>query len=476
MGFVAAGLLAGFLVFMPYWRQKFSGEGNLKAATFHYSYFSQPAFFNDAYAAAKPQAYNPYIKGIMVNHHLLAGNFIAEAFNVIATNALVTILLVSPNHFSAGKAAFITSNGQWQTPYGVLQPESESVKKIAAANLAAVEESPFGQEHGVSGIVAFIKKSLPNAKVIPVIIRNNVSVGDAQKIADQYFRILPKNTLVVASFDFSHYLTHQAADFHDLENLSDVESFNYSAMAGLDIDSRPGLAFSQKLLQDYGAGKFNLLEHSNSAALTKQEDTLETTSYITGYFTPGTPSAASINTTLALPPVAASQIVTGSLNRYNKNWSVEYLERLFSGQDKTIVGVSGASQATADIFKRYGVTDIITNQNFIQVTPNITINDHSKIDSITLKSGQITISRKNNLLSDAILKNGGSSVAYGFALSGTILTITIMPIGVEGGIAKLLVGKQSGIVLADIAARSPPQLSAEITSGKITINNFLYGN
>src|SRR5579864_6968586 len=53
---------------------------------FHYSYFSQKSFFDDGYARAKTNVVEPEAKAIMVNHHLLAPEFIAESFNSVATS------------------------------------------------------------------------------------------------------------------------------------------------------------------------------------------------------------------------------------------------------------------------------------------------------------------------------------------------------------------------------------------------------
>src|SRR5690349_16302111 len=69
----------------------------------HYSYFSQKDFYEQAYAAAnslQPPLWKKGgepIKAIIVNHHLLASQFIAQEFNQVATTAPITVLLISPN-------------------------------------------------------------------------------------------------------------------------------------------------------------------------------------------------------------------------------------------------------------------------------------------------------------------------------------------------------------------------------------------
>jgi len=103
--FAAAGLLAGFFIDIPKKQAKLPDVIKPAQNNFHYSYFSQAGFYEQAYAAARqtPAADKSGIKGVLVNHHLFAASFIAETFNAVATIAPVTVLLISPNHFDAGK-------------------------------------------------------------------------------------------------------------------------------------------------------------------------------------------------------------------------------------------------------------------------------------------------------------------------------------------------------------------------------------
>jgi AmmeMemoRadiSam system protein B len=525
---VATGLLAGFFMYARRAGKTSRVKKTQTAAIFHYSYFSQPEFFDAAYQAAKPQPYQPEAKAILVNHHLLAANYIAESFNVVATNAPLTVLLISPNHFSAGKADVITSAENWQTPYGILPANRELINRLAESDIADIDESPFEQEHGVSGLVAFIKKSLPNAKIAPLIIKDNLPIKQARKIAQEILSLLPKNTLIVGSFDFSHYLTSRAADFHDIESLVVVENFDFNGINRLDTDSRQGLALFLELLKDSGNQNFHLLENSNSAKLTHQ-DVLETTSYIDGYFTPlenaigevgrgekrffgtnanlmqssgsltgftaGAISSSSANTALVLPAIDATPDVVASFNSNSKTRSIEYLERLFFGQDKTIIKVNGDPNLTADRLKRYGVTDMVTADKIVDIGnhqvkilvqanqpkakqaldagASAVVQYGAVADTISLYNNKPIISLRGDLLSDSVLKIGGVSLALGLAFEQDQLQLSLLPIAVKNGIAKLLFGKESDKILADMAAASKAgqEIKSQIAQGIIILKH-----
>ena len=414
---------AGFLVVRGFLMPKSASP--LLPVCCHQSYFSQPDFFDQAYKEAKPLA-GPEpagIKAIMVNHHLLAGAYIAEAFNQVATTAPLTVLLISPNHFSAGNANVIASAEQWQTPYGQLGPNGGLIQALAAQHLINIDESPFTQEHGISGIVPFIKKSLPNATVVPVIFNDRMPFAASQVLADEMFKNLPPNVLIVGSFDFSHYLTDRAASFHDLKNLADVESFNLPDIYKLDIDSRPGLAFYLRLLQDGGDEKFTLLEHSNSAELT-QQDFLETTSYITGYFQAGSASTTTVKSMLSFGSLVPSIIPY-------TNPSLAYLDRLFYGQDQTIIGPG----------------------TFLGVT----IKRDVRQSYFAVESGQPVV-------------HAAPGLAVGVASTNTGAEIYLFPIGEDSGQLKLLIAKENDTILAEMAAASnvPQNFKNEIKNGIIT--------
>ncbi len=488
--------MAGFLVYY----KNIHSVAPQNQQVFHNSYFSQSDFFDQAYKSAKPAGeHKGDIKAILVNHHLLAGNFIAESFNYIATAAPVTVVLISPNHFSAGQGNFIMSAGVWHTPYGDLAPDSELVKKLSDAGLASVEEPPFSQEHGISGIVPFIKKSLPNAKVVPIIVNDRVSPEQAEKIAHSIYSLLPNNSLLVLSFDFSHYLTGRAADFHDIKSLSAIENFDLDSTTRLDSDSRPGLIFSLELLKESGSENFSLLENSNSSNLTHQ-DILETTSYITGYFAPGPPKNISSDTILAFPPIENSTTTISGFDRYGKSFSVEYLERLFTGQDVTMATViSESTNQFNQILKRFGFTDISsasqsTRAGNLKVSSLVLPTSasliqkqtaaHAEIDKgfdVVVENGKYNLPieiYKNKViiygqgigLTDESLKNGSISVAYGIALAGNSLKLVILPFAAEAVKYKLLINKQNDTILSELAEASSPALSSQIKQGIINIS------
>jgi AmmeMemoRadiSam system protein B len=487
-----AGLLAAFFIF-EYKRKEVLPQNN--SGVFHYSYFSQPDFFNKAYASAKPATQKPNIKGIIVNHHLLAANFIAETFNAAAIDAPLTVLLISPNHFDVGRGQIITTSFAWKTPYGNLEPDLGLIQKLEKESIASVESPPFEHEHGVSGIVAFIKKSLPNAKVVPVIFKSGMPVSEAQKLAGRYSGVLPNNTLVVGSFDFSHYLTSRASDFHDINSLAALQNFDFSKINNLDADSRPGLAFFLELMKGHGAQSFHILENSNSSKLAGQ-DILETTSYITGYFTLGQPKPALAHTLLSLPSLYISPEVLPQTDRYSPAYALTYTERLFYGQDKAVAFVNNSSAGINSTLSRFGITPVLESSynyelgikkiriidctkepssahKYIDEEADAVVCQDAKKNAIQFYKNKPIIYTAGNLLGKKAIYKGETSLAVGFAYLNNQLQIHLLPLGGDGKQIKLLIGKESGTVLKEMAGASeaPEEIKEQIQTGVIILKD-----
>lgn len=224
------------------------------------------------------------VKGIIVPHHLFARSLIERLFIVVKNNEVDQIILLSPNHFDQGHGLVITSNAVWQTNFGKVYPAKNSIKKLTEDDIVAIEEDPFKKEHGIYNILPFIKISFPKAKVIPIILKSRTNQAISSKLAEKLTQITTKNTLIVASLDFSHFQTPLVAQEHDKKSIKIIRNFDFDNIYALDLDSPSALYAFLKYLKLMDCDKFTLLENTNSGFLSNNPNLKETTSYITGYF------------------------------------------------------------------------------------------------------------------------------------------------------------------------------------------------
>jgi AmmeMemoRadiSam system protein B len=221
---------------------------------------------------------------IIVPHHLLAADLISETFSNLNGDDYETVILISPNHFDIGEGKILSTAYPFDTPYGRLDSDTKLFRQLAKEGIISPNEDVFTREHGILGEVSFIKKYLPEAKVLPLVLKSTLSDSEADALAERLAMIArAKRALVVLSADFSHYKTSKEAQADDKKSLAVLSSGDPLLAGGAEIDTRPGLRAVMGYARALG-DEFLLLNNSNSALLANKPDVQETTSYITAYF------------------------------------------------------------------------------------------------------------------------------------------------------------------------------------------------
>ncbi len=321
---------------------KFDAHQTCEVSDTHNSYFSSKSFFEDAYKNIPEESVpSGNIRGIIVNHHLLAPNLIAKTINMMATTSPVTVVLVSPNHFSAGQGQIISSLFKWDTPYGMLDNDCETVAKLEKQGVIKIDEYPFRKEHGISGIAPFIKKSLPNAKVIPIIVKETLSENDLTTFIDSLYAIVGSSTLILGSFDFSHYLPDNVAKFHDEKSIAVIRNFDYAGLKTIETDSVPGLEIVLRYMEKEGALHFDLTANTNSSRILHDPTIEETTSYVDGSFSVGDRVVDDTATILTFGDMMLDRSVRQKINTNGDSYPFEKVKRFLIGSDVVIANAEG---------------------------------------------------------------------------------------------------------------------------------------
>lgn len=337
IGAIALFLFAVFFVFFSFYFKKETREFPL-----HYSYFSDKSFFDRAFASSSSSPKANSVLGLVVNHHLLAADLIANAVALAATDKIKTVVLLSPNHFGHGDRNILISRFDWQTPYGILEHDEALSEKILKSGTASSDELPFEQEHGVSGVVAFIKKSLPNARIVPIILKERTSEEELQNFTALLDEYLPEDALLVASLDFSHYLPDNISDFHDEKSEEVFTHFDFEGLRSLDIDSVSASYVFLGLMRGRGAEKAVLLDHSNSSRIAGTFGSFDNTSYLTFAYEKGKPSGESAVTVLAVGDMMLDRNVRKKMTEEGYGYPWKTLNRFLKGSDIVLANLEGS--------------------------------------------------------------------------------------------------------------------------------------
>ncbi|HHV64887.1 MAG TPA: AmmeMemoRadiSam system protein B [Peptococcaceae bacterium] len=225
------------------------------------------------------------IVSAVLPHHLVAGRLLVQAFEVLAQQEPELVVIVGPNHENQG-GKVITGLAGWQTPEGLVTVEEDIVRGLLTKGLAVRDEEALSREHSVGALLPLLKHFLPEARIVPLILHHNVSLQEVDNLLQALDPYLQDKGILIASVDFSHYLTRSEAQAKDRETLGYMTKFDYPNLFQLGndhLDSPASLATAFRLAEKRGLKEFTVLDNTNSG-LILQNDYIETTSYFTLVF------------------------------------------------------------------------------------------------------------------------------------------------------------------------------------------------
>ncbi len=240
-----------------------------------------PRFYNDAApfeaAIAKTADYPPSnvkLTGIIVPHHLLADRLIALGFRAASGFSYKRVVILTPDHFRKTAKPFATTRRGFETVEGTVATDQAAVDTLLEVGDWIEESCLFGEEHGIRALLPFVKRTFPGAAVVPVAISVRSTRADWDLLADALAPLIDKDTLLVESTDFSHYLPQHEARQLDQETLNVIASGSLDAIAALKqpqhADSVSALYIQTKLQKAlFGAAPL-VIANENSQRYAKQ--------------------------------------------------------------------------------------------------------------------------------------------------------------------------------------------------------------
>lgn len=132
-----------------------------------------------------------------------------------------TVVIAHPNHYGYGPGISVGSHHAWETPLGTTEVDLE----FADALQLAVSDNAQQQEHAAEVLLPWLQHFLvPGFKILPVNLMKQ-DHGTAAMLGERMYleaARLGRRIVVLASSDFSHYLSPEVAAIRDARVLEAI--------------------------------------------------------------------------------------------------------------------------------------------------------------------------------------------------------------------------------------------------------------
>lgn len=225
-----------------------------------------------------------HVYGVVLSHHIptTIPRLVEFYARLKRIQSVKNFIVIGPDHTDSGKSQVTVSNANFFTAYGEVEPIDGLALSLQNAKLANIEESPFGPEHSVGSQILVIGKIFPEARVTPIIIRSDTTSDHARALGKILAAHLDDETVLVASIDFSHYLSTDQAIPIDRVSGEVMRNLDLGSLSLVEADSpRSVESFMQAMIMK-GASDTSDFVVLNTDDFMQNSD--NTTGYVFGYW------------------------------------------------------------------------------------------------------------------------------------------------------------------------------------------------
>lgn len=241
------------------------------------SFFDNPADYKNVPSGTEKE--NKKIIAGIVPHHFLARSLIMNLFSKINPESIETIIVIGPDHFNKLENYIAVSKLSWETPFGDLPANQDLIERIINEDISE-NNRPFYNEHSIYTLMPFVKKFLPEVKVVPLIANLRYNYEKFYHLGQLMREKAGEKTMLIVSSDFTHESTISEARENNLKSIKALRELTADNISNIICDCQNCLAFALGFMGENK--KFVLLDNKNSSDFEKVDQNI--TSYVAGYY------------------------------------------------------------------------------------------------------------------------------------------------------------------------------------------------
>jgi len=225
-----------------------------------------------------PAANDENILGVICPHagYMYSGPIATNSFYSVSSQKPELVIIVGPNHWGIGCGVAAMKEGQWQTPLGNVEVDTESAIQIN--KITKVIELDFfshTRDHSLEVQLPILQEVYSHKfKILPIILINQ-DYRTAKEVGSAIAKIAnTKKTMIVGSSDFTHYEENSYAHKQDkalIEPILDLDVEEFYRILQENQVSACGygaIASTMVACKELGAKKGRLLKYATSGDVT----------------------------------------------------------------------------------------------------------------------------------------------------------------------------------------------------------------
>jgi hypothetical protein len=178
------------------------------------------------------------ILGAAIPHFFPVMGFAANLLETASRHEYETVIVVGPNHSGMGLPIIITDY-DWDTPFGMLHTDRDSVQFIAEAMSLAgfinIDLNILEADHSIAVILPFVKYYMPDAEIVTIMLSRGCNMTELSMLAEIIYEIsTQKSILLLASVDFSHHININETSLRDSVTDRLIRQNDYKTLKMLD--------------------------------------------------------------------------------------------------------------------------------------------------------------------------------------------------------------------------------------------------
>ncbi len=156
-----------------------------------------------------------------------SGGVAGYTYSQLKDRTYRTIVIIGPSHQVPFRGVSIYPSGFWETPLGRVEIDQKAAQTLMENCKSIKAFSPaFDREHSLEVQLPFLQRTLKSFRIVPL-VTGDMDANDHKLLSDALLKLVkqnPKETLIIASSDMSHYHTYSAASQMDRLTLTQIES------------------------------------------------------------------------------------------------------------------------------------------------------------------------------------------------------------------------------------------------------------